>query len=239
MTLIAAFRCDNGGVFLCADREENDSSYKRSVGKLDRLSLKKVDFFFAGSGRMSILANTFERLKLTLSHADDNDVDLEENHQALIRSVLWKVYEDFIWGKRNEGIGLIIVARFTSNFFPLIYGTDEEILYPVSCCVCDGHGRDLAYYLTDRIYQPRLNGKELIVAGTFIFREVREAVSGVGMGTDMRFISAKSREFRELPYVALKEMESKLTNVGEAITKVWTNGPIAGTEWLTSEKDFI
>ncbi len=56
------------------------------------------------------------------------------------------------------------------------------------------------------------------------------------MGTDMRFISAKRREFRELPYVALKEVESKLTNLGEAITKVWTNSSIAGTEWLTNEK---
>jgi hypothetical protein len=239
VTLIAAFRCSSGGVFLCADREETNSSYKRSVGKLGRLSLNNADFFIAGAGRSSILANTFERLRLTLVQADDNDVDLEANHQTLIRNVLRTIYEDFIWEKGNEGIGLIIVARFTSNFAPIIYGTDEEVLYSIPCCICEGCGRDLAYYLADRIYQPRLAGKEIVVFGTFLFREVREAVSGVGLGTDMTFISANSREFRELPYMALKEMESKLPNVGEAITKLWSSGPIEGSDWLAKAKDFL
>jgi hypothetical protein len=34
MTLAAAFRCQNGGILLCADREENDGVTKRQIDKI-------------------------------------------------------------------------------------------------------------------------------------------------------------------------------------------------------------
>src|SRR5271165_6867460 len=50
MTLIAAFRCRNNGVLLCADREINDGVSKREVEKIYRILLKGCEIFIAGAG---------------------------------------------------------------------------------------------------------------------------------------------------------------------------------------------
>ena len=58
MTLVAAFRCKNGGILLCADREENDGFLRREVNKICRIrELIPCEFFIAGAGKSAIITN--------------------------------------------------------------------------------------------------------------------------------------------------------------------------------------
>jgi hypothetical protein len=63
MTLIAAFRAREGGVLLCADREENDGFSKREVEKISRLSLLQCQMFIAGAGYAPIIKRLRWRAK--------------------------------------------------------------------------------------------------------------------------------------------------------------------------------
>jgi len=45
VTLVAAFRSGNGGILLCADREENEGYAKREVDKIYHIGMNACDFF--------------------------------------------------------------------------------------------------------------------------------------------------------------------------------------------------
>jgi 20S proteasome alpha/beta subunit len=116
MTLIAGFRCSDGGVLLCADREQSDQSAKRQVDKIFRITTTQGTFLVAGAGRASIVDNAFMRLDSALKDADARKNNLFDTHVEEILTVLHGIHEDFIWGERNESnnrtIRLIIAASF-------------------------------------------------------------------------------------------------------------------------------
>jgi hypothetical protein len=118
MTLVAGFRCADGGVLLGADRERSDQFGKRSVEKLFRILTKQGTFLVAGSGRASIVDNALMRLDIALkAAADKNDVVLFDKHREVIETVLYEIHEEYIWGNRDEhnrGVGFIIAASFRS-----------------------------------------------------------------------------------------------------------------------------
>ena len=61
MTLVAAYRSAEGGVLLCADREENDGWLaKRSVDKIYPIHLLPCDFYLAGAGPTPAIVKTNE-----------------------------------------------------------------------------------------------------------------------------------------------------------------------------------
>ena len=236
MTLIAGLRCSTGGVLICADREESTSSSKRSVEKILRIALRQAVFVIAGAGCSSILANTFARLADALKAADEeNGNDLFKTHQDIINAVLRSIYGEFVWGQHEEEerkISLIISAAFRSpHSIPVLYGTDDDILYPEQLCAYAGIGEDLAYYFSDKLYHHTLTPKEVAFLAAFIFREVSRSVTGVGLGTDMRLLKEKNLAVVEIPVNKVKEIEDVVPSVADAIIKAWNNG-VQIPDWL-------
>jgi len=236
MTLIASFRCSDGGVLLCADREQSQQFAKRSVDKIFELRCNQGMFLIAGAGRASIVDNTFARLEIAVKTADSNNVNLFDRHQDVIGTVLHEIHEEFIWGKHDEyarAIRLIIAASFASpHSIPFVYGTDEEILYPQQLYGCAGVGQDLAYYFADKLYNEHLSGEGAVLLAAFIFREVSHSVAGVGLGTDMKFLAAKDSRRVRIPPNKVQELESGIPDIERAIADAW-NGKIIVPEWLT------
>ena len=68
---------------------------------------------------------------------------------------------------------------------PLLYGTDNDVLYPHQLYGCARLGQDLAYYFVDRLYHHHLSREAGALLAAFIFREVSQSFEGVGLGTDM------------------------------------------------------
>jgi 20S proteasome alpha/beta subunit len=237
MTLIASFRCSDGGVLLCADREQSQQIAKRSVDKIFRIPCNQGTFLIAGAGRSSIVDNTFARLETAIKTADANNVNLFDRHQDVIGTVLHEIHEEFIWGKHDEytrAIKLIVTASFVSpHSTPFVYGTDEEILYPHQLYGCAGVGQDLAYYFADKLYNEHLSGEGTVLLAAFIFREVSHSVSGVGLGTDMQFLAAKGQRRIRIPSNKVQELESGIPDIEKAIADAW-NGKISIPDWLTS-----
>lgn len=236
MTLIAGFRCADGAVLLGADRERSDQYGKRSVEKLLRILTKQGTFMVAGSGMASIVDNALMRLDTALKAAGEkNDVVLFDKHRDVIETVLYEIHEEYIWGNRNEnsrGIGFIIAASFFSpHSTPFMYGTDEEILVPHQLYGCTGAGQDLAYYFADKLYNPHLSREGAALLAAFIFREVSQSVSGVGLGTDLWLLAAKDQGWYRLPPNKVKELETAIPNIEKAISDAW-NGHIVIPEWL-------
>jgi 20S proteasome alpha/beta subunit len=238
MTLISAFRCSTGGVLLCADQEETDWYSKRSVGKIFNILLQQANFFIAGAGHSAIIANTFSRLEDALKNAERTGVDIFQEHQRIIRNVLYLVHEEFIWGQHNEEgrrIWFIFAVAFRSpHSVPIVYGTTEDILFPEQLCICAGAGKSLADYFCSRLYLPSIAPHQAVFLASFVFREVSQSVSGVGLGTDMIFMEHENLRFHNIAAAKVKELEGIVPSVTDAIVKAW-NQEIKVPDWLKNE----
>jgi hypothetical protein len=244
MTLIAGFRLNRGGILICADREESSGSGKRSVEKIDRLNLLNSSYVIAGAGSSAILANTLPRIGIALKDAEDKGVDLLREHQSVINSALRPIYETLIWGRPDEddrNINLIIASSFgqkKGEIATALYGNYEDTLYPANLYICDGCGRDLAYYLADKLYSGPYSGlpnrTAAIVQAAFIFKEVRDSVAGVGLGTDMVLLSGIERGVRIIPHKTVKELDDNLPDIQEGVAAAWATG-LKIPDWLKRE----
>ena len=235
MTLAMAIRCADGGVLLSADREESGQIAKRSIDKIFRIGVDQGTILVSGAGRGSILDNAFMRLETAFKAADSRGDVLFDTHCEVIRTVLRQVHEEFIWGHNDQAeraIRLIITASFKSpDSTPWLYGTDEDILYPNQLYGCVGSGQDLAYYFIDKLYSHHLSREAVTLLAAFIFREVSQSVSGVGLGTDMVYLAAKDQRRYTLPPNKIKELEVIIPDITEVIANSWNTG-IAVPEWL-------
>lgn len=236
MTLIAAFRSADGGIIVCADREESNSSAKRSVEKMQRLSFTQGTFIIAGSGCSSILAVTFEQLTAALKAEDERDgSDLFLSHRSTIVKVLRDIHQEFIWKQHDEddrGIKLIIAAAFKSpHSIPMLYCTDEEIVYPQQLYGCGGIGEELAYYFADKLWEPKLTKQEIVIMAAFIFREVSRSVAFVGLGTDMMCLTSQNQTIQTIPASKVKELDENLPEIRDVIVKAWNQG-VQIPNWL-------
>ena len=109
MTLIAAFRCRNNGILLCADREINDGISKREVEKIYRISLRECEIFIAGAGSSwETVLKTFFDIHESLQRAETEGKDILAEHRTIIESVLTAIHKHNAKDKYFE-IGLVIV----------------------------------------------------------------------------------------------------------------------------------
>jgi hypothetical protein len=107
MTLVAGFRCLDGGILMCADRERSGGGMKVSVDKLKELRFADADFVFAASGSEIIIANLYPRLADALAANED---DLLNSHVSIINGVLRSIHKEFReFGEWEE---LVIAASF-------------------------------------------------------------------------------------------------------------------------------
>jgi 20S proteasome alpha/beta subunit len=235
MTLVSGFRCADGSIVLGADREQVGSFGKRSVEKLFRIVTNQGSFLIGGAGRSSIADNALMRMEKALITAGANaNIVLSEAHKDVIETILHEVHEEYIWGNRDENnrtIQFIIAAAFQSSA-PFLYRTDEEIVYPQQLYACAGIGQDLAYYFADKLYNDHLSPEGAVLISAFIFREVSQAVSGVGLGADLWVLHGKNQGLTRIPPNKVKELEAVIPDIEKAISDAW-NGHIAIPEWLT------
>lgn len=244
VTLIAGFRLDRGGVLICADREESTGTGKRSVDKIDRFNLPSSSYVIAGSGLSPILANALPRIRQSLEEAEKRGRDLRNEHQSIISSALRPLHEEMIWGRNDESdrnISLIIAAAFgqrKGEVRTALYGTYDDTLYPANAYLCEGCGRDLAYYLAAKLYSGPYfslpNRPTAIARAAFIFGEVRESVSSVGLGTDMLLLSGMERGVRTIPYAEIKELDEKIPELRKGI-QLSFNQEVTVSDWLKPE----
>lgn len=244
MTLVAGFRLDRGGILICADREESNGVAKRSVDKIERFNLHSSSYVIAGAGSSPVLANALPRIRQSLQDAQKAGKDLPLEHQLVIQSSLRSLYEEMIWRRNDEAdrnISLIIAAsfgRYKGQIRTALYGNYDDTLYPANAYICEGCGRDLAYYLADKLYSgpyPNLpNRPQAIVQAAFIFKEVRESISGVGLGTDMLLVSGIEWGIRYIPHPEVKQLEKALPELREGIQLAWNKG-LKIPDWIKQE----
>ncbi len=244
MALIAGFRLHRGGILVCTDREQLTGTGKHSVEKIDRFSLSSSSYVIAGTGSSPILANALPRIRQALQEAENYGKDLRTEHQTIIGAALRPLHEEMIWGRSDENersISLIVAASFgqqKGEIATALYGNFGDTLYPANAYLCDGAGRDLAYYLTDKLYSGVYfslpNRAKAIVQAVYIFRGVREAVSGIGIETDMVLLSGTERGFRMIPYAVIERLDRELSEIQSEIQTGWSRG-LKIPEWLKPE----
>jgi len=244
MTLIAGFPCSDG-ILICADREESDGYARRAVHKITSFNLKNSNYVIAGAGRSSILSNAIPRIEMALRKAEECGDDLLETHRSIIGNSLQLIHEELIWSSKDPEaserfINLIIAASFETvrgEVVTALYGTDKDIV-SADFYVFKGIGSDLAHYFADKLFVPSPNDRIWsIILATFIFREVRESIEGVGLGTEMVFLSGRKRGLRhEIGYEAIHDLEDGIISVRDALSTLWNNR-VKLPVWLTEMKD--
>lgn len=244
MTLIAGFRLHRGGILVCADKEQLNGAGKHSVDKIERFSLSDSSYVIAGAGSLPVLANAQLRIRQYLQDAERDGRDLRTDHQSVIGSALRPLYEEMVWGRPDEnerGINLIVAASFgqqRGEIVTALYGNYGDTLYPANAYLCEGTGKDLAYYLADSLYSGVYftlpNRTKAIVQASFIFRGVREAVSGIGLETDMVLLSGTERGVKVIPRGIIDRLEQELTDIQSGIQRAWSQG-LKIPEWIKQE----
>ncbi len=220
MTLIAGFRCANGGILMCADRERSGDGTKRSVDKLKELRFADVDFVFAASGSEIIIVNLYQRLEEALRANED---DLFASHTSVISDVLRSIHKDFKEFKEWEE--LVIAASFyretTIPVASYLYSTFGNFLQPEQHFTCKGGGKDLAGYFFHRLFNPWPDRRRAEIIAAFVFREVEDHVEGVGRGTDMKFIATQQRKIQTIPSDEVKKLEASIPSIKDALVGCW------------------
>ncbi|MGB0063729.1 MAG: hypothetical protein WBP85_04720 [Terracidiphilus sp.] len=244
MTLIAGFRLHRGGILVCADREQLTGAGKHSLDKIDRFSLAGSSYVIAGTGSIPVLANALPRIRQTLQDAEKNGRDLRADHQSIIGGALRPLHEEMVWGRPDESeraISLIVAASFgqqKGEISTALYGNYGDTLYPANAYLCEGNGQDLAYYLTDSLYSGVYfslpNRTKALVQAAFIFRGVREAVSGIGLETEMVLLSGTERGVRIVPHSIVDKLEQELAEIQSGLQRAWNQG-LKIPEWLKQE----
>ena len=235
MTLVAGFRCRQGGVLLCSDREENDRYNKREVDKIHRIpvtQLRTCDVFIAGAGSGDLIRKFRSQLHDSLVSAATKG-NVFEAHEALIQTELDNFYKQ--WGEDIEESGLVfivVVAPFQMNLAPLLYRTNKTalVLFFEYCAI--GTGQSVSDYFADRLFHyDRMERPLLAILAAFILREAQTSAYGVGLGGDMEFIHDGEDSLRHLYKDKVRELQDLVPPLEEAIYQCWEKR-VNIPEWL-------
>jgi hypothetical protein len=181
MTLIAAFRAREGGILLCADREENDGFSKREVEKISRLSLLQCQMFIAGAGYAPIIKKAQMACEEAISNAAKEGADLLSEHHDVLERALESTYARYVKNQNDEIELLIVMVPESEPRIPVLYRSHSAMLVQESLYAAGGRGKFISDFLADRLYQHGIGKAQLLLLASFIFREAGQAVSGVGL----------------------------------------------------------
>ena len=221
MTLVAGFRCSDGGILLCADREESGDGTKRSINKLREWKGKNATFLFGASGTSAIIANLYTRLEVALA---ENEQDLQTSHVKVIGDVLRSIHKDF--EEFDEWPEMVIAASFYQDIAtPLtsfLYGTVGSVLEPVAHYTCKGFGKDLGRYFFQRLFDFWPQRRQAVIMATFVFREAEDHLDGVGRGTDMMYLATQQRTVWTVPYEKhISDLEGRIPSLKDTLAQGW------------------
>jgi 20S proteasome alpha/beta subunit len=244
MTLVAAYRSNDGGLLLCADREENDSWSKRSVDKIYPIYLNPCTIYLAGSGLSIPIARAHEEIHNALSEAFAAGRDVLRYYKDIIQESLKEVHDQFAEMLAECPMNfLIIIAAKAPNTAPILYWTDNAVMLHEHAYVAFGSGKLICDYFSDRLYEyPRLDKIGLLAVAAFIFREAHKSASGVGDDVDMIFIRPTSAfgETHGIPPNSVREIQSAIPSLAETIWDHWKQH-VKLPEWVEikpSKEDF-
>jgi 20S proteasome alpha/beta subunit len=225
MTLVAAFRSAEGGILLCADREENDawSSAKRSVDKIYPIHLLPCHLYLAGSGPTPAIIKANELIHNSLSEAFAKGADVLCEFKTLIEACLQCVHTQFPDDLTDMPMNLIVIVQArTPNTVPLLYYTDRSIMFPENYYCAYGSGKVISDYFSDRLYEyPKLDKPNLMAVAVFIFREAHKSRSGVGEDVDMRFLYSGTLSRQEIGPESVKEIQAGIPSLSETFWEYW------------------
>jgi hypothetical protein len=234
MTLINAFRARDGGVLLCADREEDDGYAKTEVDKIYPITtdFRTCQIFISGAGPSEIIRKAKEHIHRTLIVANRGNNDVLAEHQSLIEGSLRLLYEEYATVLANDPMGLIIVVAPNVPVPPILYSTVEYRLDSQRLYCAHGSGRPISDYLADRLYKEGMDNNLLKLLAIFIFREAERKASGVGMGNDMWLIHDGGQSCREgVGDDHIEQMKRDIPQLSESLYTAWGQTP-ALEKWL-------
>jgi 20S proteasome alpha/beta subunit len=222
MTLVAAFRCQNGGLLLCADREESDGYNRREVDKIYRINMLPCQVFITGSGQSGIFTKVCSDIHGSLIKAFSDGVDVLNEHRDLIETSLRHIHEQY---PNNLGTGLdliIVFAPLAQGNVPILYRTELAMIIPESYYCAYGSGKPISDYFSDRLYEyGRLDKDSMKVLAAFILREAEESSAGVGLGADMMFIHEGDKSIHILSKGVVKEIQECVPSLKESLWSHW------------------
>lgn len=230
MTLVAAFRCRNGGILLCADREETDGYSRKEVDKIYKFSCESpkgsnvvCEFFIAGSGPSKTIGKTCTAIHGSIKKAADSGVNVAVGHKSYIESDLALIHEQDAktlkrWGGMNL---LVVVAPHIPNNSPQLYRTEKAELCAEALYAAEGNGQIISDYLASRLYTHGLQKPALAALAAFIFREVEYSRAGVGLGIDMWFIHEGDKSRNEIPPIPASEIQACVPSLKDAVYAYW------------------
>jgi len=234
MTLVAAFRCQNGGIMLISDREENDGYSRREVDKIYKIDVPACfcQVFIASAGFSGIIANLQWAVHRAVNQGCVDGKNIVLHHKGIIESGLKDFYAQYA-DKLTEYPGaLIVVAPLTARV-PILYRTEQAMLDPEAYYAADGSGKALSDYFADRLFgSSQISGhtvldKELMKKlGAFILREAEKAVAGVGMGADMQFIHEGDKRVQRFSSDEVKRIQDCIPPLKEALLPCLANASI-------------
>ena len=225
MTLVAAYRSNDGGLLLCADREENDGYAKRSVDKIYSIHLNPCTIFLAGAGPSNAIAKANEETHNALVEAFRDGKDVLREYKVVIQKTLEGVHLQFADILTEFPMNfLIVVVVKAANCAPILYRTDGSVILKEDYYAAFGSGKLICDYFSDRLYEyPRLDKLNLLVVAAFIFREAHKSASGVGEDVDMIFLRPTPAlgETHGIGHDGVKEIQRGIPPLSEALWANW------------------
>ncbi|HEV2288983.1 MAG TPA: hypothetical protein VGR81_08530 [Candidatus Acidoferrales bacterium] len=222
MTLVAAFRCRNTGILLCADREEDDSYTKREVDKIFRAGFHQFELFIAGAGLTTAVMDAWAEINRDLQRAANLDKrDIEVEHRSVIESSLRTIHAKHKNDLKNFPLYLlIVVALRKQNSIPILYRTDRSTLIEEGYYAAVGTGKLLSDYFASYLYKHGAQDDYLAVLASFILKEAEKYASGVGHGNDMVFICPNGL-LKFLSKESIAEIQAGIPDLKDAIHSCW------------------
>jgi 20S proteasome alpha/beta subunit len=234
MTLIAAFRCRNNGILLCADRKEDDGLAIREVEKIFHTGFRQFELFMAGAGTITTIKDAWTEITQELYKANYEKGNLLLEHRPIIEACLSAIHLKHKKDLQAYPLGLLIVIQpYQQNSVPALYRTDRGTLIPEGEYAAYGTGRTLADYFAGYLYKHGQADDYLAVLASFIFREAEKSASGVGLGNDMIFICPGGTR-KELHTESISQIQAEIPPLADAIQSYWSEH-IKVPEWLKKQ----
>lgn len=232
MTLIAAFRCRDTGILLCADRQEDDGISKRPFDKLYRIGeLPHCQVLIAGSGTTSAITDSRNEIHNALILAVQSGADILQQHRSIIEQSLKKIHARHKQDLKTYPLGLLIVILPRApKSTPFFYRSDKENLIPEDNYYAYGSGAPLSDYFSHRLYRYGLSSEAVLTLAAFILREAEEFASGVGLGNDM-VLTCPSGTLNFLHKESVAEIQRGIDGLGDIFYSHWEEH-VESPKWL-------
>jgi 20S proteasome alpha/beta subunit len=222
MTLVAAFRCRNSGVLLCADRKEDDGVAIKEIEKIRHTGFRQFEMFMAGAGLTTTVADAWAEITQDLYKVNfDKERNLLMEHRSLIEASLEVIHEKHKEDLKYSPLSLLIViAPYQHNSIPILYRTDRTTLIQEAEYAACGSGQTLSDYFAGYLYKHGLPDDYLAVLASFVLKEAEKYASGVGSGNDMFFICPGGVR-KELHTDSISQIQAGIPSLADAIHSYW------------------